>query len=269
MLGNALAYTDRHVLSVQEAGVWRTIRGRKVFIRDGEDLKTALERSLKGSGQVTTPPRYLPPDWRDRFWRAHGKTWDPNTNKAATEASRRRATELTARHGSALTAFSTTRFRDINEVLRSGVAGKADTKSLIGTLDSAFSAVKPLKQDVMVFRGGFVNASTWKKYIEGGQEGKLYLQDPAFKATTAHEKTAYDFLNARLSGAVSTKKLTESKIRVRMEILVPKGTKAIPMVGFSSSPREQEILLNRTAKIRILAVDKKGPQLYKVSGVVE
>ena len=31
-------------------GVWRTIRGRKVFIRDGEDLATALDRSLRTAG---------------------------------------------------------------------------------------------------------------------------------------------------------------------------------------------------------------------------
>lgn len=36
-------------MAKQEEGVWRTIRGRRVFIRKGEDLESAMKRSGKFS----------------------------------------------------------------------------------------------------------------------------------------------------------------------------------------------------------------------------
>ena len=35
-------------------GVWRTVRGRRVFIREGEDFDSALKRSLGGEGENKT-----------------------------------------------------------------------------------------------------------------------------------------------------------------------------------------------------------------------
>ncbi len=45
------AETRKHKYVAEEDGVWRTVRGRHVFIREGEDLDTALKRSLEKSGR--------------------------------------------------------------------------------------------------------------------------------------------------------------------------------------------------------------------------
>lgn len=244
-------------------GVWKTVRGRKVFIRDGESLGKALERSLK---QPQKPGRYLSLKDADRVWAAHGKTWD--TNKPAATAAQRDVSELSEQNKAALTAFSGDRFKDINSVLRKGVGARKDTHSLIKSMDTAFSRIKPLSTDVLVYRGGFVEQKVWSKFLDG-KGGNFYLNDPGFKATTVSESVAANFLNDRLYGATSSARLSVDKVRIRMEILVPKGTKAIPMVKLAENAKEQELLLDRKSKIRILAIDKKKEGLYKVTGVVE
>ena len=228
-----------------------------------------------GGGQWTSgggtggekPPRYVTPEGRNRIWKAHGKTWDSNI--PAENAATREPTELSSSHEKALNLFSRDRFRDINAVLRTGVGGKRDTKDLIQKMDAAFARAAPLKQDIVVYRGGFVDKKTWRHFGERGDQGQFYLQDPGFKATASSEKKARDFLNATLVGSVTKTRLTANKIRVIQEILVPKGTKVIPMMGISSTPREKEVLLSRHARIRVLGVDKKSATLYKISGVVE
>lgn len=240
------------------SGVWRTVRGRHVFIREGESLDAALKRNL--------PPRYVALEWRDRIWNAKGKTWD--SNKPAEAAAGRDPKELSDIQKKVLKAFSEERFNDVNAVLRRGTGGKSDTKALIRQMDSAFSSISPLSRDVVVYRGGFVDQKTWKNFIEGQGKGQFFLRDSGFKAVSASEAKARDFLNARLVGAVSRTRLTGSKIRIIQEILVPKGTRAIPMTTISSTPKEKELLLNRSSKVRILGVDKKNATLYKVSGVV-
>ena len=44
-------------LAEDEGGVWRTVRGRRVFIREGESVSGALKRSLVGGagGQAISP----------------------------------------------------------------------------------------------------------------------------------------------------------------------------------------------------------------------
>lgn len=44
----------RALAGFEEEGVWRTIRGRRVFIREGEGLDTALKRSLGGGNDAET-----------------------------------------------------------------------------------------------------------------------------------------------------------------------------------------------------------------------
>lgn len=47
-----------------EGGVWRTISGRKVFIKDGESVSEAMKRSgkFKGSTAIESTPGYMSPE---------------------------------------------------------------------------------------------------------------------------------------------------------------------------------------------------------------
>lgn len=49
--GKQLRQRISHLAGSEGEGVWRTIRGRHLFIRKGESVQTALEGSLSGSSQ--------------------------------------------------------------------------------------------------------------------------------------------------------------------------------------------------------------------------
>jgi|SRR3990172_2646716 len=112
--------------------------------------------------------------------------------------------------------------------------GYADTMRsadrMIAELDSAF-AKAVLAEDVIVYRG--MKGSRWKRTFASLQIGQTVLIDQAVLSTSMSRSFAANWIHG--SGFV-------------VEILLPKGSRAISMEKLTSNKTEFEILLDRGSK---------------------
>lgn len=138
-------------------------------------------------------------------------------------------------------------YRAINGLLRGTMSSKelkkeeltrAEVKKWTNTLEKAFEHTKT-KEDMVVYRGFATNISI------GLNAGDI-IEDKGFVSTSSDEKRASGFGRARDATV--------------LQIHVPKGSKAMSVKELSGFTAEEEILLNKNSKFRILK--KVGNKLH-------
>lgn len=138
-------------------------------------------------------------------------------------------------------------YRAINGLLRGTMSAKelkeegltkAEVKKWTKTLEDAFEHTRT-KEDMVLYRGFANNISV------GLNPGDI-IEDKGFVSTSSEEKRAVGFGRTR-----------DSTI---LQIYVPKGSKAMSVKELSGFAAEEEILLNKNSKFRILK--KVGDKLH-------
>lgn len=154
------------------------------------------------------------------------------TGKDATAAARS-IDEIGGGQQTSLADYRSENYRDVNLKLHSGGGGDQN-------IDSAMKD-SPLKSDVLVWRGGRNAAkrfgSAWNPEV-GSMVGVEY-GDAAYASTSTQPAIASAFAGSNDQGFL-------------LKIIVPKGTNAIGLTPRSMSGGEDEILLDRGLRYRIV-----------------
>lgn len=141
-------------------------------------------------------------------------------------------------------------YRSINKLARGQQLNfleepdREEAQELLETLDEAFAAVPGSAEEALVFRGILDASLLFGDRTDGDLTGLEWLEQ-ANVSTTAREIRTKVFLSAGAS-------------RMRMRILLPKGTK---MIQASSRNAEAEVLVKRGERFRIVrdnGVDSAG-----------
>lgn len=133
-------------------GVWRTVRGRKVFIREGEDFDSALKRSLGGASTETVS----------------------------------RVRVLSGNERYAIDAYKATAYYDINEKLRKGnVDALSKNQHDIVTILDRLTSESVTADDTTVYRV-IDGKRVGDRYLKVG----AVVEDKAFMSTSSSEQQA-------------------------------------------------------------------------------
>lgn len=144
---------------------------------------------------------------------------------------------LSARESEAMLGYTGAMFRTLNPRLRAGKGPLAEDKTDLKHMDAAFAKASTA-EDMVVYRG--VTGDFFQKLTVGSE-----FVDGGFVSTTSDLKAARNFLRGDRSE------------NVLMEIKVPKGSKAISLGDIGAFAKtEQEILLNRGGKFRVIEQQK-------------
>lgn len=129
----------------------------------------------------------------------------------------------------AVDAYTYGNFEAMNRGLRQG-----RTSDKVHELDKVFDRTS-LPHDIVVHRGA--GPELVKKIYDQYQSGKrdIEFEDKGFVSTSAHKAVAESF--SRFD---------------RMEIRIPKGSKAIPVLGGG----EHEVILPRSSKFKVVSAKK-------------
>lgn len=138
-------------------------------------------------------------------------------------------------------------YRAINGILRGTIDNKGlkeegvtkkEVKQWIDTIEKTFEHAKT-KEDMVVYRG-------FSEDISVGLNPGDIIEDKGFVSTSSDENRADGFVRSRNA--------------TLLQIHVPKGSKAMSVKELSGFAAEEEILLNKNSKFRILK--KVGNKLH-------
>lgn len=202
-------------------GVWRTIRGRRVFIRDGETLTKALERSLQSQqGEPVLTNAQL-------------NEMEPRWSTIKDVKLRQKLSDVVEEYSNSET------YEEINGALRKGDPYAWTTgpqQRAIRSLDEAFRTVgKPLSAGTTLYRV-IGNLPHFKLSVGSS------FEDRGFTSTTAELGFAQD-IQTELKGS--------SLFRIRVgsvpNVIVPIGARGV-----------KEVILPRGGSFKITGQHKDG-----------
>jgi len=241
----------------EEGGVWRTIGGRRVFIKDGQDLASAMKES--------------------------GKFKDKETQQKPQMSS-----------ADAIREYQNWGYGTLNEKLRKGEELNEKEKNIDEGLQKAFDNEKPTNMEQKVFRdSGFavtaeafeelgLNKEMKERLNYANEIAKQYetkdnklrffaekqkdmdwlnekLKDYEFKDNAYYSTTtSYDYVKGFSEGQGGQGNISEYGAKEILQINVPKGTKVIDMQKSGRTgefyQNESEILLNKKGSLKIKKV---------------
>ena len=135
-------------------------------------------------------------------------------------------------------------FKEINEYLENGTTlydvynNDIGIQNDITNIENAINK-NTIDDNIIVFKG--TSNELWNEYKIGEE-----VEMPVFNSTSLNEKIAHRFAKHYSF---------QGKEKAILEIRVPKGTKGVSIGDFYATQNEQEILLNKNTKYRI--IDKK------------
>ena len=139
----------------------------------------------------------------------------------------------------ALRTYTGENYKGINAVLRGQREPGANTARWVTRMDSAFDQTE-LPKETTVYRG--LSDRRFDAIARNFKSDKPYFADYAYVSTT----TSKDVATGRFSEG------THKTLR----IVLPKGSKAIPVAGISKNVGEHEVLVDRAATFRIRSVGR-------------
>ncbi|MGQ0559994.1 MAG: ADP-ribosyltransferase [Sphingosinicella sp.] len=145
----------------------------------------------------------------------------------------------------AVRAYAGLQYRMIDGCLRGDKPCPDAVLEQIRLLDSAV-AKSQLKSDVVLFRG--VDGDAADSIRAGGTAIGSILCDPAFMSTTTNPEKAALFSTFPPGG-------------IMYKISALKGMSALPMASYSNYPKEQEFLLPRGTKLKVLGYNAANSEL--------
>jgi len=224
------------VITMADEGVWKTIGGRRVFIKNGQSLSDAMRES----GKFPSVRDFKPAD--ERTVTAYAIQSD-QVFKDFTYFERDSVKRYTNEAFASVNAYlnGTEKFNDQDS---------ADNDKLINYLDSAVEQGN-ITSDLIVYRG------TETKYYDNYKAGDTFTEK-MYYSTSLIRDVAQEFCDEAPWRSQSEKNTV-------LEIQVPKGTRAL-YVGYHAGNNwdEREIILKRNTKFRV--VSKENDKI--VLGVV-
>ena len=145
----------------------------------------------------------------------------------------------------ALYSYSGNNYTRINKQLRGLEEKSSYVQEIIGRLDSVMKKSRTT-EDMIAYRG--ISSSIFKS-TEIGTE----IIDEGFGSTTTKLSIAKRFAE---SSAYQQSKNNPDSSALIMEIRIPKGSRAVSMRKFTTYKTEDEILIDKKAKYKIVKSDK-------------
>lgn len=162
----------------------------------------------------------LPPAIRDRLT-------GENTGQPITSI-----TQLTAEERAAFVAYTGSRFREINDALRSEERLTPEAEKISAALDRAQSPV-----DAVVYRG--IRGPAARQFRDANLEPGDVFYDKSFASTSMSMDVARNFMAADQGNAIM------------LVITLPERTKGLYIARLSKYPDEQEFLLQRGTEMKV------------------
>ena len=221
-------------------GVWRTIGGRRVFIKDGEDLATAMKKSGKFKSKKAEKEVAKVEKLNDeQIQELHNE---------AEEASKK----LSEEEKKAIYNYADRGYEEINETLAKGETlydyynNDDEIKKDIANIDKAIKQSE-IKKDIVVFRG------TSDEFWNNMQIGDV-KELPTYSSTSLKESIAQKF---------ARKQTFKGKEKAVLEIKVPKNSQAMYIGDIYRSTNEYEVLIGRDTKYKLIGKKVVDPSYYE------
>ena len=232
----------------KEKGIWKTIKGTHIFIKDGESIEQAFKRATGKNLSDKTQEK-------DTDKQKESQNDVLNLSKQYVES-------LTKPQKEALTIYTDDeRYTKINAYLR-GERGNIDTKTdkTIKELDKAFKNAE-LSSDITVYRG--VRADFIEKALED-TKFKDRFEQTFFKTPKEFELdniknhfVGKEFAEKGFMSSSYDKNKAFQNVEIMLTVNLKKGAKALNVSSLSAHD-EAEILINRGYNFRIsdVQIDK-------------
>ncbi len=136
----------------------------------------------------------------------------------------------------------------INDYLFAGIDVPEEIPRIVSNLDNALEKAS-LPEDMRLFRG--VHPKTWALM----QEDRRYVQPGRIIDYHGFMSTSHDMGTAN---RYATDPELQDMEKAVIEVLAPKGTKALAIEKHSISPDDREILIKRETKFRVVEARKEG-----------
>jgi len=136
----------------------------------------------------------------------------------------------------ALANYTGEAYMDLNKRLRNGQTPTERQLRMIALIDEAFENVPPIQSAITVYRG---------------IDSAAFMPDlSSYVSTSTNEGIGYSNTNSYCC---------------LLQILVPAGSRILPLVGISNYPEEEEVLLPRTGSFSITMMNNKViPTVYSI-----
>lgn len=194
-------------------GIWRTVGGRRIFIKDGQDLSTAMRES--GKFKININYKVMSDDEIKDFQ----VTSDVCYNK------------LSSDEKEAMYDYCMGGYQDINDYLNGKFEGYENIGKVITAIDDAMSKYT-LEQDMTVYR------KTGLQFYDNYKEGDVFQEKMYY--STSLSKNIADNVSDYHDNPITA------------EIRVPKGTKSIYVGNNTEFEFEAELLLGRDLSYKVV-----------------
>lgn len=222
-------------------GVWRTIGGRRVFIKEGQDLASAMKESGKFKKTINQTKKEKKVTYKEYVYK-NGYDYEKENektlyeNNVKTEAQRKALKDYAEEESKGKISNN---YENINGYYnKTKQFSKVDAESLENAAEQIESCIKgKTDKDIYTFRGIAIKS----KDINVGDE----ILNKGFTSTSIDKTIAKDFADY-YNG-------------VLINIKVSKGTEALYIGANSGSGyNEAELLFKRNAKIIITEKNEEG-----------
>lgn len=213
-------------------GVWRTVGGRRIFIKDGQDLATAMKESGKF------------------------KTLEVEKIKSIQEAGYNQYDELDANSKDLLEWYTIGDGMYINQIMRGFEEKQPGDDMIISDIDKAFEKAS-LAEDTTVYRG--LNnrfCSTYNITLEDIDKA-IYENDITIISNKLGTSMIEKGLMSTSLDLESANAMICSSTNIIMELEAPKGAKGLYLGKNSAVDYQEEITFAPNAKINYTSVEVK------------
>ncbi len=210
-------------------GVWRTVGGRRIFIKNGQDLSTAMKES--GKFDNNSPKKYK--KLNDEEINKFQKSSDECYNK------------LNSDEKEAMYEYALGGYQDVNDYLNGKFDGYVNTQDMIEKIDSSMDKYS-LEEDLVIYRG--TSSDHYNNYSVGD-----IIEEKMYYSTSLSQGIAQTFAD-------------DCNNPIMTEIYVPKGTKSIYIGDNTNYDFEAELLLSRGLSYKVIKKEKDNIVLEVVNG---
>lgn len=236
---------------MEENGVWRTVGGRRIFIKEGQDLASAMKESGKFKDKTDEQIKKVEKlenkkdELENKINNLNYEEVKEYTNKDVEKLNDlygENIKNLERLQKTALTRYVSGDYRRINEDLRKGWGGIIQKR-----IESTMS---DLKENTKLFRK--TGGGELKEFIKFEYPSEI-TDEMLKKNVIGKEFVKKDFTSTSIIENESGYNYGGGN-PVSYEIIAPKGTKGVYLKGFDASSdknREYEYLLNKDLKFKI------------------
>lgn len=210
-------------------GVWRTVGGRRIFIKDGQDLAIAMRESGKFDNKSPNKYKKLTDEEINKFQKSSDECYN----------------KLNSDEKEAMYEYALGGYQDVNDYLNGKFGGYENTQDMIEKIDSSMDKYN-LEEDVVTYRG--TSSDNYNNYDVGD-----VIEEKMYYSTSLSQGIAQTFAD-------------DCSNSIMAEIHVPRGTKSIYIGDNTDYDFEAELLLSRGLSYKVIKKEKDNIVLEVVDG---